>query len=244
MDGGYNQQKHIQVVVLLSAFLFLLSIYFYSVDNFIVYRGLRGVICFSFLFVLFFYKRSMINWIAGTFLILYGASSIAGIWYETSALANVSMILNLSAFLLLIGALSPKISFKKLNIYFAALSVILVLVNAYLLYIFVEMIRDFALGELHYFLVMIGSMCLVFTGLLSLLYNHKFSSKVSLIFTLFVFVLIFAEVFRAIAYYNFAYENFSEYLSRALLLLGCSLLVHYELTEKKPAEVLGKTVVK
>ena len=244
MDGGYIQKKHIQVVVLLSAFLFLLSIYFYSVDNFIMYRGLRGVICFSFLFVLIIYKRTTVNWIAGTFLFLYGASSVAGIWYENSSLANVSMILNLSAFLLLIGALSPKISFKKLNIYFTAFSILLVLVNAYLLYIFVEMIRDFALGELHYFLVMIGSMCLLFTGMLSLLYNHKFSSKVSLIFTLFVFVLVFAEVFRAIAYYNLAYENFSEYLSRALLLLGCSLLVHYELTEKKPAEILGKTLDK
>lgn len=244
MNGGYIQKRHVRVVVLLSAFLFLLSVYFYSIDNFVVYRGLRGVICFSFLFVLFFYKRSTVNWIAGTFLVLYGSSSIAGIWYETSVLANVSMILNLSAFMLLIGALSPKISFKKLNIYFAAFSTLLVLVNAYLLYAFVEMIRDFALGELHYFLVMIGSMCLVITGFLSLLYNHKFSSKVSLIFTLFVFVLVFAEVFRAIAYYNFAYENFSEYMSRGLLLLGCSLLVHYELTEKKPAEILGKIIGK
>jgi len=244
MNGGYIQKKQIRVIALLSAILFLLSVYFYSVDNFILYRGLRGVICFSFLFVLFFYKRSTVNWIVGTFLILYGSSSIAGIWYETSALANASLILNLCAFLVLIGALSPKISFKKLSIYFTAFSVILVLVNAYLLYIFVEMIRDFALGELHYFLVMIGSMCLVITGLLSFLYNHKFSTKVSLIFTLFVFVLVFAEVFRVIAYYNFAYENFSEYMSRALLLLGCSLLVIYELTEKKPAEVLGKTIRK
>lgn len=244
MNRGYFQKKHIRVVVLLSTFLFLLGVYFYTADNLLMYRALRGVICFSFLFVLFFYMRDAVNWIVGTFLFLYGASSIAGIWYETTLLANISMILNLSAFLLLIGALSPKVSFKKLNIYFAAFSTLLVLVNAYLLYAFVEMIRDFALGELHYFLVMIGSMCLVITGFLSLLYNHKFSSKVSLIFTLFVFVLVFAEVFRAIAYYNFAYENFSEYMSRALLLLGCSLLVYYELTEKKPAEVLGKSVDK
>ena len=242
MDQGYIQKSHIRVVVLLSALLFLASIYFYNADNLPVYRALRGVICFSFLLVLLFYKRNAVNWIAGAFLVLFGSSSIAGIWYETSIPANVSLILNLSAFLVLIGALSPKVSFKKLNAYFAGFCVLLVLVNAYLLYNFVEMIRDFALGELHYFLVMIGSMCLVITGFLSLLYNHKFSSKVSLIFTLFVFVLIFAEVFRAIAYYNFAYENFSEYMSRALLLLGCSLLVHYELTEKKPAEVLGKTI--
>jgi hypothetical protein len=238
MDAGYIQKSHIRVVALLSALLFLASIYFYNADNLPVYRALRGVICFSFLLVLFFYKRNAVNWIAGAFLILFGSASVAGIWYETS----MSLILNLSAFMVLIGALSPKVSFKKLNIYFAAFCILLVLVNAYLLYNFIEMIRDFALGELHYFLVMIGSMLLVITGFLSLLYNHKFSSKVSLIFTMFVFVLIFAEVFRAIAYYNFAYENFSVYMSRALLLLGCSLLVHYELTEKKPAEVLGKTI--
>jgi len=239
MEGAQIQRKHITVAAVLSVLLFLLGVYLYRSNYQEFYRALRGVIPLSFLVVLFIYKGRNVNWLSVTFLLLFGAANILGIWYQTSVYGHLYMILNTCAFLLLIGAMSPKISFKKLNLYFASFSILLVLVNAYLLFVFVELIRDYALGELHYFLVMMSSMCLVITGIFSLLYNHRYSSKVSLLFTFFVFVLIFAEVFRVISFYDLAYENFSEHLSRALLLLGCSLLVHYEMVEKKAIEVLG-----
>lgn len=239
MDRGSIQKKHVKVLALLSILLLILSIYVHSIENFVAYRGLRGVICFIFLTVLFFYRKKKVNRIVIAFLLIYGSSSMATIWYESSLWANISMALNLLAFLVLIRALWPKISFKKMTTLFAIFSGLLILVNVYLLYAFVQMMRDLTTGDLHYFILMIGSMSLVVTGFFSLLYNHKFSSKASLIFTLFVIVLVFAEVFRAIGYYDFAYGNFSVYIARGLLLLGCSLLVHYELTDKKPPEVLG-----
>ena len=240
MDRGYIKKKHVKVLALLSILLLILSIYVHSTENFAVYRGLRGAICFSFLTVLFFYRKKKVNVIVIAFLLLYGISSFVTIWYENSLWAIISMALNVIAFLVLIRALWPKISFKKMTALFAIFSGLLLLVNVYLLYIFVEMMRGFTSGNLHYVFIMIGSMSLVVTGFFSLLYNHKFSSRASLIFTLFVVALVFAEVFRAIGYYDFAYGNFSVYIARALLLLGCALLAHYELMDKKPTEVLGK----
>jgi hypothetical protein len=239
MEGMQIQGKHIKVAALLSIVLFLTGVYLYRSNYQELYRALRAVIPLSFLLVLFMYKGRNVNWLSVTFLLLFGTANVVGIWYETNIYGHLYMILNTCAFLFLIGALSPKISFKKLSLYIAGFSIVLVLVNAYLLFVFIELIRDYALGELHYFLVMMSSMSLVITGILSLLYNHRFSSKVSLLFTFFVFVLIFAEVFRVISFYDLAYENFSEHLSRALLLLGCSLLVHYELVDKKEQEALG-----
>lgn len=176
----------------------------------------------------------------GSFLLLYGSSSIATIWYDNPNIANISMGLNFAAFMVLIGALSPKINFKKMNGFFTGIFVVLILINGYLFYMFIEMIRDFTLNDFHFFLIFLGAMSLILSTLFCLLYNHAISSKTSLLFTLFVFIIVFAEVFRVIALYEFAYGNYSVYIARALVLLGISLLVHYELTEKKPSEVLGK----
>ncbi|MEL6811580.1 MAG: hypothetical protein AAFP76_09620 [Bacteroidota bacterium] len=240
MTKGQLKNAHIKVLVVLSLLFLAVSIYFHSIENFVVYRALRGVICFVFLGAAFLLHKHRVHSLVVTFLLLYGGSSIATVWYENSVIATLSMALNFSAFMLLIGALSPKIAFKKMNVLFTAIFIILVLVNAYLLYIFIEMIRDFAHGELHYFMIMLGAMSLVIAGFLALLYNHQLSTKGSLLFTVFVFVLVFAEVFRAIAYYDFAYGNFSVYTARALLLLGVALLIHYDLIHKKTSEVLSR----
>jgi len=240
MSRDYIHKKHVKVLGILSMLFLITSIYFYKQDSFVIFRGLRGIICFAFLALLYFYQRKSVNWVVAVFLLLYGGSSIATIWSDNINITNISMGLNFAAFMVLIGALSPKINFKKMNGFFASIFVVLILVNGFLLYMFVEMIRDFALNDFHYFLVFLGAMSLILSSLCCLLYNHEISSKTSLLFTLFVFVLVFAEIFRVIAFYEFAYGNFSVYIARTLVLLGISLLVHYELTEKKPSEVLGR----
>lgn len=240
MTRGYIQKKHITILGILSVLFLVASVYFYQIGDPVMFRAMRGIICFAFLFVLYFFQKNRVNWIIVLFLILYGTSSFASIWYDENNIATLSMGLNFLAFLLLVGALSPKIHFKKMNLLFTSIFVILVLVNGYLLYLFVEMIRDFALNDLHYFLIFLGAMSLVFSGFCVLLYNHEYSTKASLILTLFIFVMIFAEVFRAIAIYDFAYGSASVHVARGLLILAISLLVHYELSDKKPAEILGR----
>ncbi len=238
MRGGLLKKYTITFVVF-ATLLLLLSIFVHQTGDFQWYRAIRGLICFSYLFLLLYLKKSKANRILVFFLCLYGVSSFLTIWYEQPWLATLSMALNFVSFVVLIAALFPKVSFKKMNVFFIAIFTLLVLLNAYLLYEFVVMMRDFALGQLHYFLLLLGAMSLVVTGFMSLLYNHKFSSKATLVFTSFVFVLVFAEVFRAIAYYNFAYGDISVYVARALLLLGMSLIVYFDLIPKKTEEVLG-----
>lgn len=240
MTRDYIHKRHVKVLGILSVLFLIASIYFYRQDSFVIFRGLRGVICFAFLALMYFFQQKSVNWVVAVFLLLYGSSSIATIWYDNPNIANISMGLNFAAFMVLIGALSPKINFKKMNGFFASIFVVLILINGYLFYMFIEMIRDFALNDFHFFLIFLGAMSLILSTLFCLLYNHEISSKTSLLFTLFVFILVFAEVFRVIALYEFAYGNYSVYIARALVLLGISLLVHYELTEKKPSEVLGK----
>ena len=116
---------------------------------------------------------------------------------------------------------------------------ILVLVNAYLLYSFVAMLKEFALSDLHYLFMLLGAMSLVLSGFFSLLFNHQVSSSMSLVFTMFVCILIFSEVFRAMGYYGIDVANVSVYLARGTMILGFALLSYYELLDKKPAEELG-----
>lgn len=143
------------------------------------------------------------------------------------------MALNFVAFLFLILEVYFKVNFVKMDTLFTIFFLVMVLFNAYLLYEFTEMIRDFTLSNAHYIFMLFGAMSIVIVAYLTLLSNYHLSSEASLMFTLFVFSIIFCEIFRAIGYYNFAYGNVAVYIARGLLIFGTSLSVHFMVLEAK-----------
>jgi len=225
--------------IFLAILLFALGVYLHSIDNFLAYRGLRGFTCFAYLGLIFFTLRDRINFHLAVFLLFYGTSSFATIWYENNMIAILSTILNVISFLLLIWALLPKVNFRKMNKPFLIGFILVMLVNGYLLYRLIEMISNMSLSNTHLVLLAISTMALLFVGFLTLLYNHEYSTKGTVIFLMFVFQIIFAEVFRALAYYDLAYGNAAVHIARILLLGSMISLLNYSLAEKTNAEMLN-----
>lgn len=221
-------------MIVLSIALFIVSLVAHEYENWPIYRGLRGVVSFAFLGLLLLLNLKRVNYYYLTgFLFFYGASSFATIWYENNIIAIIAMILNFVAFIFLILEVYPRVSFVKMDALFTIFFLVLVLFNAYLLYEFIEMIRDFTLSNAHYIFMILGAMSLVVVAYLTLLSNYHLSSEASFVFTLFVFSMIFCEIFRAIGYYNFAYGEVAVYIARGLLIFGTSLSVHFSVLEAK-----------
>ncbi|WP_147278547.1 hypothetical protein [Marinirhabdus gelatinilytica] len=223
----------------MSVLLLLASVTVHYLGNYPVYRLLRGVISFTFLAILFSYHKKNTNPLLATFLILYGTSSVITIWYENATLGFISLILNFIAYLFLIRAVWLKATFKNLGIALTLVFIVLIIINAYLLYEFITMMRDFANGGLNYASMLLGAMALVVVSFLALLYNHTYNSKPSLVFTIAVFMFVFAEIFRAIGYYGFGFDNIPVYIARILLILGSGMIVHFALMPKKNNESLS-----
>ncbi|MCH9660625.1 MAG: hypothetical protein K0U54_06910 [Bacteroidetes bacterium] len=233
MLRGINNKKVTRVVLILAILLFISSIIVHQQRDFVLYRGLRGITCLSFLGLLLLFTGKKINTMLVGFMVLYSISSFLTIWYENNGLAIAAMITNFLAYLVLVIGLIPKVSLKKMNVVLLILFALLVGINGYLLYEFVLMIENFTLSNLHYSFILLGAMSLVVVGFLSLLYNYIHSSKASLIFTLSIFSIIFGEIFRAIGYYDFAYGDISVYMARTLLIIGLGLMLNYAIVEKQ-----------
>ncbi|GAB5400527.1 MAG: hypothetical protein Aureis2KO_21120 [Aureisphaera sp.] len=228
------------VLKILSVIFLALCIYaeaFYEDPTF--YRITRVVICFVFLGLMIFYGKKQVNPLLALFLFFYGLSGLAIIWYEDHIFATVSMFLNFVAYAMFVKALLPKVSFKKMNFYFAGVSIILILVNVYILYKFVELIGEFTLSDSHYIFMLLFAMSFIATGFLTLLYNHTYSTKNSFVFTVAIYCIIFSEVLSAMAYY-FNMGSPVIYISRALLIVGAASLVHYVLLKKNEKEALDR----
>lgn len=228
--------KHNPLYFILAIVFFALSFYFFYKGELQLFRAMRGVICFSALGFLFFFRSKSISLSILLFLVFYGTSSFTTVWYENALVATLSMALNFIAFVFLILALWPKVSFRSMSRSLLLIFLVMILFNGYLLIEFVQMIRDFTLSKSHYLFMLLGAMAVVVTGFLSLLYNHRHGSRSSLLLVLFVFAIIFAEVFRGIAYYEFAYGNVAVHIARMLLIMGVLLVVAFERAEKKSEE--------
>ncbi|MDC8006202.1 hypothetical protein POV27_19270 [Aureisphaera galaxeae] len=216
-----------------------MSIYIHLTGDFFTYRLSRGVIIFFFLTLLLYYQSGRINRVLVTFMLFYGISSILTIWYEDATSATAAMIINLVAYLVLIISLIRRVTIKGMNTALLMAFVVLIGVNGYLLYELVLILKEFALNSLHYLFILLGSMALALVGFLALLYNHKHSSKVTLFFTFFVFLLIFSEVFRALGYYDIVYGDIAVYIARFLLIAALSMLLNHAIMDKKAGEQIG-----
>lgn len=242
MGAHFLQKTHNGIIAIIALILLALSLKVHFDHNFFLYRSLRGVSCFVFLGYLLYLKKIREYPLLILFLFFYGISSFIIVWYENSNVAIVALLFNLIAILLLIKAIWPKVNFKKMNLFFISLLSIVVFLIAFLLFKFILMIEGFTETKAHFSIIFIGSLSFIVLCYLTLLYNYIHSTKASLIFTLFIFGILFGEVFRAIGYYDFTYGNEAVYLARALLLISLSLLVNYTTIDTIESETLSKRI--
>lgn len=224
---------------LLGLLFFIASIVVHYFEVYSWYRGLRGVVTFFFLFIIL--KESINKQSIWTvlFLIFYGFSSILTIGYENKWLATAAMLFNCIAYLFLLFPLYKKVNFQKMNLWLTIVFLLLMGINGYLLYTFVTSLESLAHDIFHYGAIVLGAMELIVLAFLALLYNYVISNKNSLIFIGFVFTLIFGEVFRGLAYYDFGLENTAVYLARALVIIAMIFFTIYSLTDKKKEELFS-----
>tara|TARA_R110002020_G_scaffold41067_31_gene121209 strand:+ start:7503 stop:8234 length:732 start_codon:yes stop_codon:yes gene_type:complete len=221
----------------LAIFFIIASIVIHSFHIYSLFRLLRGIICYTALvYVLIAHGKNIQKWLVG-FLFFYGASSVTTVWYENSTMASVSMILNFLAFLMLLWYIVPKFTFKKISKAFTLLIVLMLLLNGYLFLQFVELMKEMTLNYTQYIFMVLSAFCGILLAFMALFYNHYFNSKLSMGFTLLVFLIIFAEIFRGIGYYDLAYSTLFVYLARIFLVLSVYTLVHFSFLDLKNVKV-------
>ena len=222
--------KRVKTIFLsIGILLFVLSLIAHQFENWDIYRGLRGIISFVGIALLLYFQGKRAPKKLLLFLLLYGSSSIVTIWYESQDFAVAAMALNAFSFLVLLMFIYPLVYFRRLDRFMLLVFVIMVCVIGYLMYEFVAMMQSFSTSSLHYAFILLSAMVGVLTSFFALLYNHNYASRASLAFTLFFFLLLFAEVFRGIGYYDFAFGDVAVFIARILLIVATFLLVKYSL---------------
>ncbi|GAB5400526.1 MAG: hypothetical protein Aureis2KO_21110 [Aureisphaera sp.] len=239
MRVGITHKNYKAIITVLGIIFLIVSIYIHTTGDFYTYRMSRGIIIFAFLALLIYYKTKGVSRVMVAFLMVYGLSSILTIWYENNTSATWAMLLSFVSYIILIVSLIPKVNLKKMNAALLILFIILIGINGFLLFELVAIIKAFTLSGLHYIFILLGAMSLTLLGFLALLFNHNYSNKATLMFTFFVFLLIFSEVFRSLGYYDIAYGDIAVYIARALLIAALSMLLNYAISDKKTSGQLG-----
>lgn len=239
METGYLYKNYKWALTLIAIVFFTVSMAIYVQSNFLSYRLMRAIICFGFLVLLLWYRKKRPVLVLCQFLFFYGVAGLMTLWYEIEWVAGLSIALSVAAYIVLIVALMAKVKLKGTSLILLMGAVVTYVIITYLLYELVEIIGNAASSNPLYLLIAVTAMIFILLSFLTILYNHRYSTKSTLVFSIFVFALIFSEIFRALGYYNIAYGIIAVYISRALFILGISLLVHYSLLNKKKEEVLS-----
>src|SRR5690606_8746807 len=158
MSGKLFFKNYKIALAFLAVLFILLSLAIHLSQNFFLFRLLRGILCYTTLLYLWIAHRKHIQkWVVG-FLLFYGASSIATLWFENIVMAALSMILNFVAFTMLFWYVLPKISLKYLSKTFTLLFILMVLVNGYLFIQFIELLKDMALSKTQYIFMVLSAL--------------------------------------------------------------------------------------
>ncbi|NND88171.1 MAG: hypothetical protein HKM28_02870 [Flavobacteriaceae bacterium] len=231
----YNHNKSF---IGLGLLLFILSLIVHELAEFGIYRALRGVISFVGAGLLIYFHGKKGLGLLFLFFIFYGISSFLTIGYEKTDYAVISMLFNTVAFLIVLHILRRNINFKKLDWIMALVFLLMSGVLGYLMISYALMLGPFSANNFHYMIIIVNSILAVIMGFFAFLYNHNSSSEKSLMFTGFVFFLIFSEVFRGIGYYEIAFGDLAVFIARILLILSTFVLVKYSLMNE--THTIGK----
>lgn len=238
MSGKTFFKNYKSGLAILAIFFICLSITIHLFHNYFLFRLLRGVICYAALiYLLAAHGRNIQKWMVG-FLFFYGASSVTTLWYENGTMASVSMILNFIAFLMPFFYVLPKFSLKEITKTFTLLFILMIVVNGYLFIQLLELMKEMTLNSTQYIFMVLSAFCGTLLAFLALFYNHYFNNPQSMAFTLFIFLIVFAEIFRGIGYYNLAEGVLFVYLGRIFLVLSLFVLVHFSFLDLKTVQRL------
>lgn len=233
-----------KVGIIILAILFIsISILIHHYNNYFLYRLLRGIICYTTLiYLLLAHGKKIQKWIVG-FLFFYGTSSITTVWFENGTMASISMILNFIAFIMLLWYVVPKFKIEKLTKSFTLLFILIVIINGYLFIQLIEMMKAMTLNYTQYIFMLLSAFCGIFLAFMALFYNHFYNTRQSMAFTILVFLIIFAEIFRGIGYYDLANSIFFVYLARIFLVLSLSVLVHFSFLDLNKNSVSKPSII-
>ena len=225
------------ILIIVSIILFLVSYVTYinidqipgDSEDFLVYRLLRSVSSFVFLLLIVILQKNVVNRLLLLFLSIYTLSSFLTVWYEYKVLATLSMGFNALSYLMLSIYLYHKIKNIKIDLFVISSFTLIFVFLSYLGYQFTDSFKELTLSWLHYVFIVLNVVFIVVNTFLGIIYNHKYSTKNSLIFMGFQIALLFAEVFRGIAYYNIGYDFIAVHIARGLLITSMALFSFYTL---------------
>jgi len=242
-----NRSKSVlffRLLLILPIILLGLSLLIDPYENHLLFRSLRVLVSFSFIgaSISLFHKK--LDKLVYLHMLFYGFASGAAIFFETESIGIICMVLNLIAFLFLIVLLFRQIEFKSISRIFLIALVLGILANIWLVYYLLIMLYD-KLSSIY----LLISICLSIVGsfsvsVLALIYNYSVKSISSILFTLFIVLLVFSETFRGAGYYGIVDATIGQYFARLLLIVAYMLLFSFSFHEvyRKDDDLLSKKV--
>lgn len=234
MDTNTNFiiKHHKWVLLLIPGTILLASLAINPATDPMYYRGLRAlfsVLLLGSLILMDSGENKLLKW----HFLFYGLSSFLTIWFEIKWIGIISMLINIMALLFLIKLVWSKLKFKKMGTIFIMGLVIVALINAYLLFRFVEILWQSA--DSKYVILSIAGLSMVFFTLtvLAFVYNNEVNNARSITLIFAAIFLIFAEIFRGTGHYDVIDPILSQYIARGLLVIGGSLVYHFGYIELK-----------
>lgn len=233
----FKENQHL-VIWVAAILFFCLSVFFHAITEYAIYRLLRALFSVFLLGCLLLVYGKKINKMLCGFLIFISSSSLCFVGFENNFFSTLAILFNTVSYGILIWALIPKMDRLKMNSYFLLSFCVIVLVNGFLLFYFIRMIGEMSASAFQFSFMVLNTIGIITASFLTVLYNYLNSSKASMFFTIFVFALIFSEVFRAMGYYDILPGSFSVYISRALFITSLSFLLEFDRMKKTSEEEL------
>jgi hypothetical protein len=160
-------------------------------------------------------------------------------WFEQANFRILIIVLSAISVIVLAVYLSPKIKKTALSRRFWIQAGLLTVLNAFLLYQFIEMILVDEEMKGVFSVMILYALLVVFISLLVLVYNKIQSSRASMAFTMSWFTLVVSEILRAAGYYEVGFDEVLVHSGQILFIVSNALLVYYTIVNEseKPSVV-------
>ena len=193
---------------------------------------LRAIVSLAFLTVIIRVLHVRNLFITG-FCLVYSLSSFLTIWYEISVFTEISLLIDALSLWFLVKLTYRKIKYQHLSKLFITGLIVVVLVNVWLIYSFLEILY----GILDSLSVILSISTISFSffvvTILAFVRTNESSSSASIVFVFFLIFLMFADMFRGMGYYGFVDSVYGQYIARVLLVIAFSVLSYFSLLQKK-----------
>lgn len=213
---------------LLLVYICLLGLSFSLEPNnqFVLFRFIRVLV--SLVWIPFF----VLNWLPKNngvlgFCLFYAISSAFAIGFESNVVGILSMCTNGISFMFLIRLIYRRIEFKPMSWVFLISLLAVIVINIWLLYLFLDVIDDFLQGYSLLIAICFSTFFSFTLSVLAFIYNNEDNSKSSLLFIFFIIFLVFSETFRGAGYYSFIDPVYGQYSARFLLIISFLLLYKF-----------------